>query len=369
MKKTSFFSIAATMCMLLFSCSIGNGTTFGNSGSVHNGKRSDANVKKSVKIGDFSKIDASQGIQIVYSQGKNSGHAQVATTPSAVDYLKVYVKDGCLYARYEGKFDRINGPSIITVSSKKLTEIDLSSAAYVNVVTDIDQRDGIGIDLSSAAKVDFKEVKCPKIKIDLSSSAKVDIAATKANLDIDCSSASAVNIGTAMCEKADIDISSASNVSIDKLVKSDLDIEASSAAKASIQMYDCNTVYAEASSGASVKLYGNCRSLRKDSSSGGKVSMSGTSTTCIGTDTTIAAAERNKAIAERNKAVAERNRAKAEKNRLKAEKNRIKAEKNKAKATKNVRKRRLRMPATFNCAYLNKHCNSLIVKRVIIRLL
>lgn len=332
MKKTSFLSIAATMCMLLFSCSIGNGTTFGHSGSVNNGNESDATVKKNVKIGDFSKIDASQGIRIVYSQGKNSGHAQVATTPSAVDYLKVYVKDGCLYARYEGKFDRINGPSIITVSSKKLTGIDLSSAAYVNVVTDIDQRDGIGIDLSSAAKVDFKEVNCPKIKIDLSSSAKVDIVATKANLDIDCSSASSVNVGTAMGENADIDISSASNVSIDKLVKADLDIEASSASKASIQMYDCNTVYAEASSGASVKLYGNCRSLRKDSSSGGKVSISGSATTSIGTYKNIAAVEKNKAIAERNKAIAKK-RAKAEKNRLKAEKNKAKAAK-KSKKTK-----------------------------------
>lgn len=352
MKKTSFFSIAATMCMLLFSCSIGNGTTFGHSGSVNNGKESDATVKKNVKIGDFSKIDACQGIKIVYSQGKNSGQAKVATTPSAVDYMKVYVKDGCLYARYEGDFDRIKGPSIITVSSKKLTEIDLSSAAHVSVVTDIDQRDGIGIDLSSASKVDFKEVNCPGIEIDLSSSAKVNIAATTANLDIDCSSASAVNVGTAKCGKADIEISSAADVSIDKLVKADLDIEASSASKANIQMYDCNNVYAEASSGASVKLYGNCRNLRKDSSSGGKVSMSGTSTTCIGNETNTANLERNKAIAERNKVIAERNkeiaernraiaegnRAKAEKNRLKAEKNRIKAEKNKAKAAKNRKK-------------------------------
>ena len=51
--------------------------------SVSNGKDSDATVTRRAKIGDFSKIDASQGIRIIFTQGKNPGYADVRTTPSA----------------------------------------------------------------------------------------------------------------------------------------------------------------------------------------------------------------------------------------------------------------------------------------------
>jgi len=284
------------------------------SGSINNGKDSEATVKKDVKIGDFSKIDACQGIKVVYSQGKNTGYARIATTPSAVDYLKVFVKNGCLYARYEGKFDRIKGPSIITVSSKKLTNIELSSAANVNVITDIDQNEALDIDLSSAASVKFLDVKCPRLEIDLSSSAKVNIVATTANLDIDCSSASSVNIGTASCEKANIDLSSAANASISRLAKANLDIEASSAANANVQMAECDKVYAEASSGATIKLYGDCRNLQKESSSGGKVSLSSSNMSYSASSKNIAKMEKKKSkIKEKQKKMATRKKKKATK--------------------------------------------------------
>ena len=88
----------------------------GNSGNVNNGKDSDATLKRKAKIGSFNKIEASQGIKIFFSQGKNTGHAEVLTTPSAKDYISVTVEGGCLNAHYKRGFKSIKGYQPLSTS-------------------------------------------------------------------------------------------------------------------------------------------------------------------------------------------------------------------------------------------------------------
>ncbi|MDE6532289.1 MAG: DUF2807 domain-containing protein [Muribaculaceae bacterium] len=335
MKRNSFTSITLSLSMLLFGCSTGNGASIHNSISVSNGKESDATVKKKIYLGNFNKISAQQGIKIVYSQGKNPGYADIAVTPSASDYIKVYVEDGCLKAKYEGKFTRITGPSIVHVSSPQLTEIEMSSAASLVVSSPISQKQGIDINLSSAAGVDFKRVECPYINFEMSSSSNVSIGYTTANLDMECSSASSVNIGEVRCAKADIELSSAASATIKKIANANIDLEVSSAAKANIHMADCKTVDVEASSHGNVKLSGSCRSLDKETSSGGSITVGNTGSNFSYSSSTSSSCTET---AITNRKIAETNRKKAEANKIKAETNRKKAEANRqiAKANRQI---------------------------------
>ena len=141
MKKINSFVIAVVcVATALIGCSMGKG-------GVTNGKDSEVNVKKEVKIGKFDKVNASNGIKIVFTQGRNPGVAKIATTSSAEPYLEVFVKDGELCARYKQHNKNINGPSIVTVSSPELEEVEMSSGATFTAKSDI----SLAKDLKSAS--------------------------------------------------------------------------------------------------------------------------------------------------------------------------------------------------------------------------
>ena len=256
----------------------------GNSGNVNNGKDSDATLKRKAKIGSFNKIEASQGIKIFFSQGKNTGHAEVLTTPSAKDYISVTVEGGCLNAHYKRGFKSIKGPTLIYVSSPELREIDLSSSAKVIMETNLKQSKSLSIDLSSASKVDLKNVDCPLLEIETSSSASVNADVVNANLEIDASSASSVKIHQVNAAKSDIELSSASKATIQNFNSTVADIETSSAAGVTVNAMDCGKLNTSASSGSSIKLRGNYKDLRKQTGSGGSININGSSHSGRNTD-------------------------------------------------------------------------------------
>lgn len=271
----SIISILAAVPMAVSAFSFSNG----NSNSVSNGKDSDATIRRKAKIGKFKSINASQAIKVIYTQDKNPGYAEVATTPSAKDYLEVYVKDECLVVKYNNHHKKIKGPSIVRVSSPELKEVSLSSAASFTATSPINQSSTLSVSLSSAGKADFGPVKCKKMEIDLSSCANVNVTNLNADLDIDLSSAASVNISKASGTRADIDLSSAASVKIGQISMTRIDAEASSAAKATIDRISASRVEAEASSGAKITLAGECVALQRESSSGGKVDTSRLRTT------------------------------------------------------------------------------------------
>lgn len=241
------------------------------------GNEVEATVKKTVKISDFSEIEASQGIKIIYKQGPNKHVADIATTPSAEKYLKVEVNNNTLKAYYSNNEDsrnvKIKGPTTIYVSSPELNEIDLSSAAHLSIDGTLKVNGNLEIDLSSASSLDAETVNCRNLDVDLSSSAKVYIGKLIGNLDADISSASSISVNT-MEGILDTESSSAASLSIKSIKTSNISVAASSASSVSLDGILGGKISASATSGAKIKLSGNAEYLKHNTSSGGSVNSS-----------------------------------------------------------------------------------------------
>ena len=225
--------------------------------TISNGKESDASVKKTVEIGNFNRIEASQAIKVIYTQGPASGNASIATTPSAEKYLRIIVKDNTLRVYYDSSNmpkGGITGPSIITVTGPMLNEVDLSSAALFDVAGDLNQTGKLDIEASSASKFTAGKITCSSIDIETSSAAKVNIDAVNADMDVETSSASSVNISAIKANKISLEASSASKINVDGIVSNNLNAEASSTAK--------------------INLSGKTKNFIKDQSSAAKINHS-----------------------------------------------------------------------------------------------
>lgn len=226
--------------------------------SINNGKESDATVKKEIEIGEFNQVNASQGIKVIFEQGMNKGTATIATTPSAEKYLSVSVRDKVLEVHYinvdkVGK--KIKGPSIVRVSSPKLSDVDLSSAAMFVLEGEYNGNAVMDIDMSSGSSFNADQINCSKLKIDISSGASVFVSCLEGNLNVEASSGSGVNI--------------------DKVKGELLSLEASSGAGVQINGIQSEEIYAEASSGAGITLNGTTVKIKKETSSGGSINTSG----------------------------------------------------------------------------------------------
>lgn len=238
-----------------------------------NAAKNTTSVEKTVKIGNFSKVKASTGIAIVFTQAANSGYAEIKTTTSAAPYIDVYVEKDCLVARYKNHGNKnIQGPTIVTVSSKKLTYINLSSSASFKT-QNINQSAKISVDISSAASVGISNLICPKLEVDMSSSASINIGNLDGELDIDGSSASSALINQLKGSEAEIDLSSASTTEISLLSSTTLDVETSSGAGFTAKNINCNSVSAYASSGSRITLRGSAESINDHSSSGAHINI------------------------------------------------------------------------------------------------
>lgn len=244
--------------------------------SVTNGNVKDVTVRKNVRIGNFDKIDVQTGIRVIFTQGNATGIAQVATTPSAEKYLKITVSDGELSIRYEKTGTHsIKGPTIVKVVSPYLTEVELSSAATLKVAGDLDLRDKLNVDLSSAGKAVFNNVTAKSVNIDLSSSSSAEFATINADkVNVDVSSASKTTISKSVATSLDLEASSAAKIEIGYFNGTNINAEASSAAGISISGIMATKTYAEASSGAKVTLKGKCEYIDKETGSGGRVDTS-----------------------------------------------------------------------------------------------
>lgn len=233
-------------------------------------------VKKSFKIGKFNKIDAQQAIRIEFTQGESDGYAHVRTSAALAPYLEVYVKNGCLVARYKNKNGvNVNGRSntVVRVSSRDLKNIELSSAASFNT-QQLTLSSPLTLDCNSASALRITSLICQKLEADMSSSASLYIEHFQGEADLDASSAASVAIDKLYSNKASLDASSAGSLKVKSFQGDVLDVESSSGSGITVDGIQCNHIYAEASSGGSIRLSGSCVSIDKETSSGGSVKTS-----------------------------------------------------------------------------------------------
>lgn len=272
--KVKFILAAIWVMAMLMGCSMEINGGRNNNSSVNTWDVSKSTVKKSYNISQFSKIEAANGIKVIFTQGKFTGKADVQMTPTAEKYLEIKVDEGTLELSYRSLNENINGPTIVRVQAPQLTSIDLSSSASVemNGTLKVDRK--LDIELSSAASVTAGDVSGVEVEIDLSSASKVTMGNLNLNkLDIEQSSASECNIGKVTAVNMDVDLSSASRCEIAGFNGTGVDAEASSGSNIKIYGISAQTVKAEASSGADITLEGKCGKAYIDKSSGAGIDV------------------------------------------------------------------------------------------------
>ena len=255
MKTKPFASFA---CLTLFAMLLtGCISAISGNVSISNGKDSDASVKKEIKVPAFNEIQASQGIKVIVAQGRFPGTVDVATTPSAAEFLQVKVSEGTLklYYDFPAKANKkLKAPSIVTVTIPQLKEADLSSGAYLKLKGNFSYDSKMEFDLSSGAVLSIENLTCRLLSLDTSSGSNVTVENLTGDLDADSSSGSSISVKEAFGGVFTVDASSGSDISL-KSNKSE-------------------EIRANASSGASISLSGRSERLSKQTSSGGSVNAS-----------------------------------------------------------------------------------------------
>lgn len=265
-----------SMLLLLMGCSMGvnsKSEVYSRSVSINKGDASKATVKKSIKIGNFSKIEATQGINIIFTQGGFTELAEVQTTPSAEKYLTIEVNKGVLQVHYRNNHhENINGPTIVRVQAPDLNEVDLTSAASLSVEGPLKLNGKLDIDLTSAASVNLNAVTATSLDIDQTSASTVTTGNLNLNtLSLDLTSASDANIGKVTAVKLSVETTSAADCKISGFNGDRLTAEATSGSKIVVTDIKATEVTAKASSGADIKLTGESGKVSTSSSSGGSV--------------------------------------------------------------------------------------------------
>lgn len=265
--------VLAGLSMMLGGCMISSSKN-GNF-SLNDGNESDATVKKEVAIGEFKKVQVSQGIKVIFTQGNNSGKASVATTPEAEKYLKINVEGETLNVRYEApsfKKFKVKGPSIVRVSSPELSNISASSGADFKINGSFSCNSELNVQLSSSADFEGESVKSPEMSVVVSSGGDFDLKKMTGNLNVNASSGSDFELGSLIGD-LNVNASSGADCEIKSVQGKNISAQASSGANIDIDTVTVKLVSANASSGADITINGATDVLSKTASSGGSVNV------------------------------------------------------------------------------------------------
>ncbi|AKK72229.1 hypothetical protein OK18_05865 [Chryseobacterium gallinarum] len=204
-------------------------------------------------VGDFSGIQVSTGVNVVFKQEKPAS-VKVIADSDKLQYIITKVENGILriYIDNKGirnlKFRNLS----VNVSSPKMSSIDVSSGSNLTVVNAI-QENNMRIDASSGANVtgDFKISGATDISV--SSGANVRAGITTGKISVKSSSGSSTNL-SGSAESGTIDISSGAVCKADDLKLTSLETEATSGGNLSVNV--SGKLKVRASSGGLVKYKG-----------------------------------------------------------------------------------------------------------------
>lgn len=247
-----------------------------STGSVTNGKESDATIRKTLKLEKFAAVSAAMGTKVVFTAGAYPGQVEIATTKSAEKHVDVYVSKGCLYVSYKNVDQRIKGPTIVYVTAPTLSGLRLASGAVFTSKSTVKAPGEFKMDLASGSSATIQALTCNKLDAEISSGATVIVDTLNGVIDYEGSSGSSGRFGSIAGKDAEIETSSGAIFKASAIhVTEKLEVEASSGSSAHIQGVKAVTVDAEASGAASVSIAGTAVSLLKKTSSVGTVDSSG----------------------------------------------------------------------------------------------
>lgn len=243
----------------------GQGLTFDNDDSVYEDdpgatERYGGKTRRIIKgIGKFHALKASRSIRIIYTQGK-PGDITVEGPEMFVRALEVENQDGNLELSLNCRSVNTGATGYtvtVTCSSPGLSEVELQSAASLEVKGRLTVKGRINIDVSSASSVSIGELDCAMLLVDGSSAGSVRIPCVTAgelvidtssassfttsrisasgNVTLDASSASGITADVIECRSLLIDAGSASSVNVGTIRAAEAAIDVSSAAKCNIK--------------------------------------------------------------------------------------------------------------------------------------
>lgn len=235
------------------------------------GKGCSTKITKEFTVGAFSKIEARQGIKIVWNVGAATEKVSANVCEKYAQYLKVETVRGTLKAYFDfptnEPLDSYNlGTTVITITAPSLSAVELSSAAKLEVNGTWRAEADIDIEISSAGSLSASMIDCKELDLEVSSAGSVDIVTINGSLDAEASSAAKLKIGGIKGSRLKVEASSGASFTADRAECEKISAESSSAAKVSINGIVCGNLSAEASSGSTIQLSGECDTLKLDNS-------------------------------------------------------------------------------------------------------
>jgi hypothetical protein len=246
-----------------------------------------AQVSENREVAPFSKLQASQGIEVSYTIS-NTRSVKVETDNSEkLNYIKTEVENNVLklYVNskdYKTKKNKTNFLKInnditingidfnilkITISGPNLESIKASSAATIKIENG-NKTSGLDLAVSSSGSISGS-FECSNAVVDASSSGGFAATINATTVEIESSSSADVVL-SGKVKKITIKASSSADCKLKELDVEDAIIKASSSA--AVVLTVTKSINATASSSAAITFYGNPSQIEKEISSSASIS-------------------------------------------------------------------------------------------------
>ena len=196
-----------------------------------------AGAEQSFDVADFTRVAASQGVEVNVTMGSVPRVTASAETEKDLERLEIKVDDGELRIR------RGSWSSSIWNWGKSYGHVSVSV-----VVPELE-----GLSSSSGANLTAVDISCEELSIDASSGSRLAVSGGCNEIDIDASSGASINARELEVKSVAVDASSGANIDV----------------------YAAMNFKGDASSGANVDVYGASQVFESDTSSGARIARQG----------------------------------------------------------------------------------------------
>ena len=196
-----------------------------------------ADAEQSFDVVDFTRVAASQGVEVTITMGSEPRVTASAETEKDLERLEIEVDDGELRIRRGSwsssiwNWGKSYGHVSVTVVAPKLEGLSSSSGANLTAV----------------------DISCEELSIDASSGSRLALSGGCNEIDIDASSGASINARELEAKSVAVDASSGANIDV----------------------YAAMNFKGDASSGANVDVYGASQVFESDTSSGARIARQG----------------------------------------------------------------------------------------------
>jgi hypothetical protein len=196
-----------------------------------------AGAEQSFDVADFTRVAASQGVEVTITMGSMPRVTASAETEKDLERLEIEVEDGELRIR-RGSWS---------------SSIWSWGNSYGNVSVTVVVPKLEGLSASSGANLAAVDISCEELSIDASSGSRLDVSGSCKEIDVNASSGASINARNLETKSVAVDASSGANVNVSAAI----------------------SFQGDASSGAYVDVYGTSQVFESDTSSGARIARQG----------------------------------------------------------------------------------------------